>query len=71
MARAGERHQLHERDAPGGANKGKPPGAAPQPKDEIWADIKSPTAVVEKFGMRALQSLLVGKSLGRSGGERG
>jgi hypothetical protein len=20
-----------------GANKGKPPGAAPQPKDEIWA----------------------------------
>jgi hypothetical protein len=22
---------------PAGANKGKPPGAAPQPKDEIWA----------------------------------
>ena len=25
---------------PAGANKGKPPGAAPQPKDESWADIK-------------------------------
>jgi hypothetical protein len=53
---------------PAGANKGKPPGAAPQPKDEIWADIKSPTAVVERFGM---SSLVVGKSLGWSGGERG
>jgi hypothetical protein len=28
---------LTKETRPAGANKGKPPGAAPQPRDEIWA----------------------------------